>query len=274
MREMKSQPEYLRVSFRSTRGKVDREAKALLGYTVAQEGPFKSEGRGEFDRESLEMLVKLGNSKSGGLKSRFTHPDMSNDGLGKFLGRAKNLRMDAAVDARSGKRVSAVRADLHFSDTAFKTPSGDLATYVMDLADEDPDALSSSVVLQADEVWRLNKDGSPVADKDGNPLPPIWRPTALHASDIVDTGDAVDGLLSNQIDYDGLPLDVLWKGSDMLDRLFSGQPRAVVEARLTAYVQRYLTRKFGEEQQTPSPNLDKYRLMLAEMDLHTRKIST
>jgi hypothetical protein len=271
MREMKANPECLRASFRSVAGRVDREAKALLGYVVAQEGPFKSDGRGEFDAEGLAALRDLGNANPKGLKSRFTHPDMSNDGLGKHLGRARNFRMDSAIDARTGKRVNAVRADLHFAETAFKTPSGDLASYVMDLAEEDPDALSSSVVVSAKEELRTDKSGRVLADGDGNPLPPLWRPTALHASDIVDTGDAVDGLLSSGIDTDGLPLDALWKGSELLDKLFAEQPRHVIEARLTAYVQRYLSRRFGEEVKPSTPNLDKLRLRLQEIDLNTKR---
>lgn len=271
MREMKAKPECLRASFKSVAGKVDREAKALLGYVVAQEGPFKSDGRGEFDADSLTTLRELGNANPKGLKSRFTHPDMSNDGLGKHLGRARNFRMDSAIDARTGKRVNAVRADLFFAETAFKTPNGDLATYVMDLAEEDPDALSSSIVVTANEEPRKDKSGKLMTDELGNPLPPIWRPTALHASDIVDTGDAVDGLLSSGIDTDGLPLDALWKGSELLDKLFAEQPRHVIEARLMAYVQRYLSRRFGEEVKPSTPNLEKFRLRLAEIDLKTKR---
>ncbi len=171
---------------------------------------------------------------------------MSDDGLGSFLGRARDARLD-------GDRV---RADLHFDPTAFSGPKGNLAQYVMDLADSDPDALSSSLVLQTEQVHVLDAKGRPALDGDGNEIPPVWRPTILHASDIVDTGDAVDGLLSAGIDPDDLPLGALWKGREMLDRVFAGQSRDVVGARLSAYIDRYLDERYGAAAK-PDPNLER-----------------
>lgn len=273
---MKANPDWLRASIKSSTVGVDREKNILRGYVIAQEGSFKSDGRGEFDREALAAIISLGNAKSGGLKSRFTHPDMSNDGLGKFLGRARDLRMDKATDARTGKQVAAVRGDLYFDKTALDTPpegGKPLGIYVMDLAESDPDAISSSIVVVADQEYRRNKDGTLATDKDGNELPPLWRPTALHASDIVDTGDAVDGLLSKQIDVERLPLSVLWKGEQLLDAVFLDQPRDVIEARLAAYVQRYLNRKFGDPPPAPpTPALDARRLKIEEMNVASRKL--
>jgi hypothetical protein len=273
---MKSTPDWLRAGVSSKAIGVDREKNILRGYVIAQEGPFKSEGRGEFDVAALQAIVSLAKAKSGGLKSRFTHPDMSNDGLGKFLGRAHNPFMDSAIDARTGKKVAAVRGDLHFDKTALETPpegGRPLGLYVMDLAESDPDALSSSIVVQADQEEQLDKDGKAMLDKDGNPLPPLWRPTVLHASDIVDTGDAVDGLLSAKVDIERLPLAVLWKGEQLLDAVFLDQPRDVIEARLAAYVDRYLNRKFGEPPPAaPTPVLDSRRLRMDEMRVLAGKI--
>src|SRR5262249_52901615 len=62
-----AQPEWLRPIFTGRASRVDRTGYgALLGYVVAQEGPFKSEGRGEFDRKSLEMIVQMGNDAKAG----------------------------------------------------------------------------------------------------------------------------------------------------------------------------------------------------------------
>lgn len=220
---------------------VDRENKVLRGYVVAQRGYFKSKGRGQFDDQSLSKIVELMNAKPGGvgLKSRFAHPTMSDDGLGTFLGRSKNARLD-------GDRV---RADLHLDPASFNSPRGNLGQYVLDLAASDPEALSSSLVLQTERVQVLGEDGKPKTDDKGQPIPPIWRPTKLHASDIVDTGDAVDGLLSadaSGVDVDGLPLGVLWRGCEMLDRLFPGESRDVIEARCRAWLDRYLGMRFGD----------------------------
>lgn len=229
---------------------VDRKNNIIHGYVVAQEGPFKSDGRGEFDSRSLASIIVLMNANQGGTKSRFTHPDMSNDGLGKFLGRVHNPTLSTAIDARTGKEVKAVRADLHFDKTALETPpSGGrpLGDYVMALAESDPGALSSSIVVKVDEEYRIEKDGTPTLGEDGNPLPPLWRPKDIRASDIVDTGDAVDSMLSAET-IDGLPLAALWRGSELLDSVFAGQSREVIEERLTAWLGRYLTGRFGERQ--------------------------
>jgi hypothetical protein len=274
MPTLKATPDWLRAGIAGRPIEVDRKNNVLRGYVIAQEGPFKSEGRGEFDKASLQTLLELMKAKPSGLKSRFTHPDMSNDGLGKFLGRARDPFMGTAIDGRTGKTVAALRGDLHFDKTSLDTPpegGKPLGLYVMDLAESDPDALSSSIVVQADQEFRRNKDGTLATDADGNELPPLWRPTALHASDIVDTGDAVDGLLSTGFDVEQLPLSVLWKGERLLDAVFLDQPREVIEARLNAYVSRYLNRKFGEpEPAAPAPLLAQRRHRIQEMEVAMR----
>lgn len=226
---------------------VDREKKAILGMVLAQEGPFKSEGRGEFDKKSLRQIVKLGKAAPRGLKSRFTHPTASDDGLGKMLGRVVNIRMSSVVLNRGDgdlRELAAVRGDLFFAESAFNTPSGDLATYTMDLTEEDPDSISSSLVLKTAEETRLKKDGTPELDEEtGEPLPPLWRPLELHASDIVDTGDAVDGLLS----FEGLPDKYLREGIQLLDCQFDGKDREFVEEHLETFKRRYLAYRYGED---------------------------
>lgn len=223
---------------------VDREAGIIRGYVVAQLGPFKSDGRGEFDEQSLQEIVSLW--PSNGLKSRFTHPTESNDGLGKHLGRAHNPQLSTVTVDRDGKQVEvpAVRADLHFAKSAFRTPNGDLASYVMDLAEEDGAALSSSLVLRKKERWRRDKDGVLLTGPDGIELPPLWTVTHLFGSDVVDEGDAVDGFLSvgNGADW---TRDTLAKGNELLDKLFSGQTRSVVRTRCEAFLNRYLNKRYG-----------------------------
>jgi hypothetical protein len=88
-------------------------------------------------QQTHDALKASGNE---GIKARFTHPGLSSDGLGSFLGRFKNPTIDGDV----------VRADLHFSKSAHKTPDGDLASYVMDLAEGDPAAFGNSIVFRHD----------------------------------------------------------------------------------------------------------------------------
>jgi len=234
-----SEIKWLRAESTARPVKVDREAKMIRGFVVAQQGEFKS-GRGEFDGKSLRAIKQLMSGKPAGLKSRFTHPTLSNDGLGYYLGRARRPWMDTMTVG--DQEVEMVRADLEFSETAFNTPNGDLASYVMDLTEKDADAISSSLVLQTDEEWRLDKKtGRPMLDESGRQLPPLWRPTVLHASDIVDTGDAVDGLLSAKLSIDGLPDEIVRKGAELLRAQFAGKPRAFVESHLSAWCERVLS---------------------------------
>lgn len=237
--------DWLRAPARGPLIGIDRENDVIRGYVVAQEGRFKTEGRGQFDQQSLKTIVRLINRTPNGLKSRFTHPTLSEDGLGKFLGRARNARLEA----------DRVRADLHLDPTSHDTPSGDLGGYVMDLAASDPDAFASSLVLKSDKIQVTDSRGRPKRDEQGNEIPPIWRPTVLHASDVVDEGDAVDGFLS----ADALPDGIIRQGAELLDRQFAGQSREVVEARCLKWLGRYLDWRYGEAAKSTAEGAEEYR---------------
>jgi len=238
-----AEPQWLRVGVKQLDVGVDRERKALLGYVMAQEGDLlEPNPRGTFDLKALKKVVTLARKAPKGLKSRFTHPSASGDGLGTFLGRVRNVHMDTVTVRRDVGIVAlnAVRGDLYFAESAFDTPSGNLADYVMRLAEEDSDAAGSSLVLQWDEELQLGEDGKP-----DEKLPPLIRPTVLHASDIVDTGAAVDGMFSAELEADGLRDDLIRKGYELLKGFLPGKSRDVVEARLQAWLQRALAVRFG-----------------------------
>lgn len=251
MTQLKTKSEWERAEFLSREIGVDRENNVLHGYVVAQEGPFKSKGRGEFDVPALKKIVAMMNKKPAGLKSRFAHPTLSSDGLGKFLGRVKNPVLSSVQVERNGKPVllHAVRGDLHLDPTSMEEPIGGgkpLGQYVMDLAESDPDAISSSLVLEADQEERLDAKKRPLLGEDGEALPPLWRPTALHASDVVDTGDACDGILSASLSVEGLPDNLVRQASELLNQAFPGASREVVSARLEAWKSSYLSYRFDD----------------------------
>jgi hypothetical protein len=104
--------------------------------------------------------------------------------------------------------------------------------------------LSSSLVLQADEKPVLDARGRPAKDAKGIDLPPVWSPTRLHSSDVVAVGDAVGDLVGGGLSVDALPDGIVWQGARMLDRFFAGQPEAVVRARCTEFLARYLRSRF------------------------------
>jgi hypothetical protein len=212
---------------------VDRESKTIKGYVVAQTGDFKTPGRGAFDQSSLSKMVELW--PEDGLKSRFHHPTMSNDGLGKFLGRAVNPRIDG----------DKLRADLVLNPSSFSTPAGNLGEYVLTLAETDPEAFSSSLVLQADKTYTMDDQNRPKRDANGDKYSPHWMPTKLHASDVVDTGEAVDGFLSVELNEGELPDAAVRKASEVLDTVFAGQTQEVVTARASEFLSKYIERRFG-----------------------------
>lgn len=254
VRQMPATPEWLRAQ-PSAKDRVkpigvDRDNKVIRGVVLVQEGVFKS-GRGEFEAKDVREAFKLAKAAPGGLRSRFSHPDESDDGVGKHLGRHQNIKMDkmkVATPDGKGKEIAIVRGDLHFAPSASDTPrDGDLAKYVMDRVDEDSDAISTSLVLHAKQEMRRDKTGDLLLDEEtGEPLPPLWHPTELHASDVVGEGDAVDGILGTTLSLSSLPNGIAWQAGEMLSKLFAGQPREVVEARCAAYVTKYLDRQFGE----------------------------
>lgn len=208
---------------------VDREKNVINGFAVMTKGLVKDMRGWEIDDVTLEQIVEAGNEYKLGLKSRFGHPNMSNTALGTFLGRAKNFRIDGDI----------VRADLHISDSAFKTPDGDLGSYVMDLAEQDPDAFGTSVVLRGYEFeYRLKADGTRAKDEDGNDLPPLLRVKGLSAVDAVDEPAANNGMFGTQFFSDSvIPSAVM---TDFLNKLIE-QPDALDT--IVSFLSRYQANK-------------------------------
>lgn len=243
MPTLPAQSEWLSSKQSGKPAQIDRESNIIRGYVVAEAGVFKDR-RGQFNKRSLSEIIELGNQAERGIKSRFTHPNLSDDGLGKHLGRAKNFRFH-----RNGKKVL---ADLHLNPTAMKEPpegGRPLGEYIMELAETDPGSFSSSLVLQKEDEIKLDADGERVYD-DVGPEPAIWHPIVLHASDVVDTGDAVDDFLSLSLGGvdEELPDAIVRKATQFLDAKFKNVdgPDAI-RKRADAFLSRYCLNRFGDE---------------------------
>ncbi|MCR9230446.1 MAG: hypothetical protein NXI29_05495 [bacterium] len=171
-------------------GNVDREggdngAGLISDFSVITRGEALGHSMwcdAEFLQQVHDAINQAGEA---GLKARFTHPGLSADGLGKFLGNIKNASM---------KGVQVI-ADLHFSKSAHKTPDGNLADYVMDFAEEDPDKFGSSIVFMQDfkaqELFRVehkNEDSGEFEspDSDNKKNYEHCRLSKLYGADIVD----------------------------------------------------------------------------------------
>ena len=134
------------------------------------------------------------------------------------MGRAKNFRRDGDV----------VRADLHIDPTAHKTPDGDLAGYVMTLAQSDPDAFGSSMVIYWEEEFKKE------TGKDGKALPPYIRVKKLMSVDVVDDPAANDGLFGMPFFSESVKPSA--EITAFLDK-FLNQPEAV--EKVISFLQRY-----------------------------------
>ncbi|MCX7428865.1 MAG: hypothetical protein NTW96_24970, partial [Planctomycetia bacterium] len=222
---------------------VDRDEQIIRGVIVAEEGPFR-DGRGEFDAAGIRAIRDLMARVPGGLKSRFSHPTLFDDGLGKFLGRMQSPRLVTVW--RGGKQVSAVRADLHLSDTAFDAnPNGNLGGYLLDLAEEDPEALGASLVLNSDQEYRLDARGRRLLGDNGEPFPPLWKPTKLYNCDVVDEGAATRAFLGFTSTTSARDFEQM--AARLLDQAFPFIAPDVLESRCKAWIGRYLDLRFGEK---------------------------
>jgi hypothetical protein len=258
--KLEAQPKWLRADVKAKTGTVDRERGIVHGVILAEEGVFKDR-RGEFDRASIRKVVSLAKERASGLKARFTHPNLSSDGLGKFLGRYHDVRSDTVIRESgrdtNGKQlmreVLVARGDLYLDKTALETPPDGgkpLGLYIMDLAESDSDALGASLVLKPEQTTRLDSKGRPLVDEKGEQLPPLWMPLEVHAADVVDDGDATHSFLSADI-LAGLPDAIVRQGCELLDAQFDGQTKEAVQARLSAFMDRYLAHRFGNEEPAP-----------------------
>jgi hypothetical protein len=195
---------------------VDRSAKRINGVKVMQMGRVNDSRPWEVDADTLAQVVEYGNQPNKGTKARFTHPSMSDDGFGKYLGRWTNFRIEG----------DSAYADLQLAESSFDTPSGDLGTYVMDLAEEDPESFGVSAATSLAGVMYTEVP-------EGKTLP--LRLDGLRAVDFVDEPAATRGGLFDMASPQGLPSLATWiVETHFADR----EPREVVE-RLCSFLSKH-----------------------------------
>lgn len=200
---------------------VDTENNTLRGVQVIRLGDLnEGDARPWFaDELTLAQVVEFGNAPNKGIKSRFTHPNMSEDGLGKHLGKIRGFVI--AGDA--------VHADLHLSDAAFDTPFGDLGTHVLTMAAEFPEDFGMSIVPVLDHA-------AMEAEQTEDGRQPM-RLKGLKAVDVVDSPAASDSMFDVNSPQ-GIPAAATW----FFDTHFSDlEPEAVLQ-RVVGFMRRYYGR--------------------------------
>lgn len=150
-----------------TSARVDRVNNIIYGAALLKIGKVRDARGWTITRRTISQAFNYSSQAAEGIKARFDHPEASKTSLGTYLGQWRNFRIDGDV----------LRADLHLSPTAFKTPHGDLATYVMDRAEDAPDSFGVSI------------QGPFAADFDGNEL----SFSGVRAFDIVEEPAGTDG---------------------------------------------------------------------------------
>lgn len=231
------------------------KAGIIRGFSMISRGEALGHGLW-IDGEMLQQVSDHTNKASAGIKARFTHPSLSSDGLGKMSARAFAARLDGDL----------VRADAHFLEAAHAAPDGDLAEYLMNLAEEDPASFGASISFKRDiaaeeefmkkhgaqkrrdsegyQYWDLSEFKSP-DPKNVDNLPHV-RLKSLRAVDFVDSPAANPEGLFHQGTF-----DLLEDASALLDYVFHLKPDApdldlgIDPSRLQGFVQRWaVSRKF------------------------------
>jgi len=220
---------------------VDRAAGEILDYSVITEGPALGHDMW-VDKQFLADVARLGNAQPNGVKVRFTHPGLSSDGMGRALGRATNFRLKGAQ----------VIADLRFIRAAYDSPDGNLADYVMSLAEEDPHMFGTSIVFNRDidaeaafVAEHLSDNGefvSPERKNRGNLV--HARISQLLASDVVDEPAANPNGLFSESDlpqYAEKLLSYIFENGQEPESVYGVHPE-----RIKLFVDNYLARTAGD----------------------------
>ncbi|WP_373649021.1 hypothetical protein [Schlesneria sp. DSM 10557] len=243
------------------KARVDREggrysSGVIYGVSLCSRG----EALGHYmwiDDEMLTQIVDGTPVEPKLLKSRFMHPDLCTDGMGKALGTIENTK----------KVGDQVYGDLHFYQAAHSAPDGDLAGYVMTLAEEDPGNFGLSIVFmhdwEAEELFEAeHMQDIELKDDDGNVIEtrkkfvspdPLnvqhmrhARIAQLRAADVVDEPAAnPNGLFhrENKVLADGTKLlEFVFGQSQEAPALSSSFGVEVAPERLKSFVTKFLAK--------------------------------
>lgn len=122
----------------------------IRNMSVVEQGPAKGHGVW-LDDKFLADTVSFGNAAPEGIKCQFDHQTHCFTTMGWTLGVYKNFRLSG-----DGQKVT---ADLHLLKAADRSPHGQLATYIQELASEAPSLFGNSIVFQQGETYYKTDSG-------------------------------------------------------------------------------------------------------------------
>lgn len=188
--------------------RIDRDNLRVFG-SVAALANVEALGHGLWsDHQTLHTLAALGNQSRYGIRMRFGHPGMSENAMGKKVGRAFNFRVEG------DKLLHDIRLFAAADDSPVLNKP---VSYILDMAEQHPEEIAESVVIQVRAMWTLN-DGRELDDDDPDSWPddvavekgrpvnattpyPVIRPMTFYYTDFVAEGALThDGLFSMSAD--------------------------------------------------------------------------
>ncbi len=178
------------INFEQPDLKVDAEKGIIRDVSVCTAGEAKGHDV-MLEQSFIEDVVRLGNEWQTGLKCRFGHPTMSSEALGTYLGRFTNFRVSG---------IKAI-ADLQLDELSKDAPGGDLYSYVLAMAQKNPDMFGTSIVFMYKDFYHYDEDGQ--KQKGGNPGdgPTFASIDKLLATDVVDEPAANPGGLFSGVNF-------------------------------------------------------------------------
>lgn len=204
---MKSRPLRLNAPVTSVQNealRIDRDNLRVYG-SVAALANVEALGHGLWsDQKTILTLAALGNQSRYGIRMRFGHPGMSENAMGKKVGRAFNFRVEG----------DKLLHDIRLFAAADESPVlNKPVSYILDMAEQHPEEIAESVVIQIQAMWTLDDgreldadepDSFPddVITENGRPVNattpfPVIRPMTFYYTDFVAEGALThDGLFS------------------------------------------------------------------------------
>lgn len=172
------------------KGAVDREggylnAGLIKGVSLTTRGEALGHGRW-LDHSFINAVEEYANDETNGLKVRFSHPSASSDGTGKYVGKI--------FDAYLSEDGNRVLGDLHIAPAAHKSPDGNLAEWLFEMAENNPEAFGLSIVFESDPQAEADFYDAHTTDSGEFQSPdaanekqlPHVRLSKLRAADVVD----------------------------------------------------------------------------------------
>lgn len=186
-----------------SKSNIDNEAGIIKNVVIVNGGRDKVGDN--IDSTFLSQIADQGNAQSTGVKARFGHPNMCDDALGTYIGRYKNFSI-------TGESVT---ADLHLDLTAKNSPKGDLYSYVLAMANTNPDMFGNSIVFSPDQEQVVEeKDDNGVTIKVN-----YIRCKNFVASDVVDSPAATNSLFKSESDFAAKATDFLDNNLEIFELL-------------------------------------------------------